>query len=189
MLFAASISIVACEDLEAGEATFDMGDGYEASFMLPDIGNPYVLDYLFVDGIAENKLFKGYGFIISSNGTDLASVSVNVWTNPQPQHIPTAGTEDSLVPDTLGPRIIKPKTISGALGYVGYDLQVGATGTDTANAITGFFRCFPGAYNESDDLKGKVEVVGETGEFPASDQSLKVFNSLVDSIKITGPGI
>lgn len=189
LLFAASISFAACEVLEAGNAKFDLGDGYEASFVLPDIGTQYVLDYVYVDGIAKNELFNAYGFTISSDDIDLASLKMTVWASPQFQYIPPAGTEDSLVPDTLGPRIITPKTISGAPGYVGYDLQVGATGTDTSNALTGFFRCFPGAYNESGKLKGKIEVVGETGEFPASARSLQVFNSLVDSIKITGPGI
>jgi len=189
MLFAVSVSTAACVEQEAGNAKFDLGDGYEASFVLPDIGTPYVLDYAYVDGIAKNELFNAYGFTISSADIDLASLKMTVWAGPQFQYIPLAGTEDSLVPDTLGPRIITPKTISDALGYVGYDLQVGATGTDTSNAITGFFRCFPGAYKESDDLKGNIEVVGETGEFPASARSLQVFNSLVDSIKITGPEI
>lgn len=191
LLFAASISFAASEQLEAGNAKFDLGDGYEASFMLPDIGTPYVLDYAYVDGIAKNELLgnKAYGFTISSDDIDLASVEMTIWDNEQSLFIPPAGTEDSLVPDTLGPRIIIHKTISDALGYVGYDLQVGATGTDTSNAITGFFRCFPAAYKESDDLKGKNEVIGETGEFPASARSLQVFNSLMDSLKISGPDI
>ncbi len=38
MLFAVSISIAACEELKAGNANFDLGDGYKASFVLPDIG-------------------------------------------------------------------------------------------------------------------------------------------------------
>ncbi len=44
MLFAVSISIAACEELKAGNANFDLGDGYKASFVLPDIGKPYVVE-------------------------------------------------------------------------------------------------------------------------------------------------
>ena len=189
MLFAASISIAACEELVAGNAKFDLGDGYEASFVLPDIGNPYVLDYLYADGIAESILSKAYGFTISSDGKDLASVRMYVFSDQQFQYIPPAGTEASSTPDEIGPRIITHKTISGSPGYVGYDLQVGATGMDTTNPMGGFFKYFPGAFMEANDLKGLIEVYGESSGLSSSAQSLQVFNSLVDSIKITGPGI
>jgi hypothetical protein len=70
---------------------------------------------------------------------------------------------------------------------------MGSTGTDTSKAVTGFFRCFPGArkvYDAfGDSLEGSIEITGEISELPASAQSLQVFNSLVDSLKITGPGI
>lgn len=196
LLFAADTSIAECEELNAGNAIFDLGDGYKASFVLPDIGTYYVLDYAYADGITENELlkYKAYGFTISSSdGIDLASMTMNVFSSPQFQPIPKARTEDSALPDAMGPRIIVPKTISGSPGYIGYDLQVGATGTDTSNAMTGFFRCFPGARKVSDslgeNLESRIEVYGEVGEFPASAQSLKVFNSMADSIKISGPGI
>jgi hypothetical protein len=193
LLFAASISGATCAELHAGNAKFDLGDGYIASFVLPDIGTPYVLDYAYTGGISENVLLKAYGFTISSNGADLASLTMDVWVNQQFQPIPKASTEASLVPETFGPRIITPKTISVAPGYVGYDLQIGATGTDKINAMTGFFTCFPGARTVSDSqgkhLVGIIEVNGETSGLQASVQSLKVFNPLVDSIKISGPGI
>lgn len=183
MVFAASISIAACEELET-----DLGDGYKASFMLPDIGKPYTVE-VYDENTNENPLFKPYGFEISSEGSYLAHVEMHVYSSPQPQYIMPAGTEDSLVPDQVGPRIITHKTINGASGYVAYDLQVGATGTDTSNAMAGFFGCFPGAIEDSNGLKGMIEISGQTGKTPASAESLQVFNSLVDSIKITGPGI
>jgi len=189
LLFAASTSIVACVELKAGNANVDLGEGYKASFVLPDIGKPYVVEDAYTASTTDNKLFKPYGFTISSEGIDLASMNMYVYSSPQWSPTPKASTEDSLVPEIMGPRVTIPKTISGALGYVGYDLQIGATGTDTSNAMTGFFRCFPGAWKESDGLKGIIEVIGETGEFPASAQSLLVFNSMADSIKISGPGI
>lgn len=189
LLFAASTSIVACVELKAGNANVDLGDGYKASFVLPDIGKSYVVEDAYAAGTNENKLFKPYGIEISSDGIYLASMKMYVYSSPQFQYVPEAGTEDSLVPDTMGPRVTIPKTISGSLGYVGYDLQIGATGTDTSNAMTGFFRCFPGAWKESDGLKSIVEVSGETSGFPASAQSLQVFNSMADSIKISGPSI
>ena len=188
LLFAASTSIAACVELNAGNAFFDLGDGYKASFVLPDIGTPYVLDYAYTGGIAENVLFKSYGFTISSNGADLASLKIDVWVNPQSQYVREAGRRDSLIPD-IGPEVIIPKTISSSPGYVGYILQIGATGTDTSNAMGGFFTCFPDAREVSGDLKGVIEVKGETSGLQASAQSLKVFNSMVDSIKISGPGI
>lgn len=190
MLFAASISTVASMDQEAGNATFDLGDGYEASFMLPDIGKSYIVEDAYAESTTENSLFKPYGFTISADGIDLASVTMYVYSSPQLYPVPKAITEASSSPDTMGPRVITPKTISGALGYVGYDLQVGATGTDTSNAMTGFFECFPGAQTVSDrlgeNLESLIAVSGETGEFNASAQSLQVFNSLVDSIMISG---
>jgi hypothetical protein len=178
----------ACEELEAGNASFDMGDGYTASFMFPDIGKPCTVQDAYDENISENPLFKPYGFTISSEDSYLVLVEMYVYPSPQPQYIPQAGTEDSLVPDQVGPRITKHKTISDAPGYVSYDLQVDATGTDTSNAMAAFFRCFPGA-TDSDGMKGMIEISGQTGENPASAQSLQVFNSLVDSIQITGPGI
>ena len=189
LVFVTSTSIGACIEQEAGDAKFDLGDGYEATFVLPDIGNPYVLDYLYADGIAESILSKAYGFTISSDGKDLASVRMYVFSDPQFQYIPPAGTEASSSPDEIGPRIIVNKTISGSPGYVGYDLQVGATEMDTTNPMGGFFKCFPGAFKEANDLKGLIEVYGESSGLSSSAQSLQVFNSLVDSIKITGPGI
>jgi hypothetical protein len=190
LLFAASVSLATCEEMKAGKATFDMGDGYIASFMLPDIGTPYVLDYVYPGGIADIELlkYKSYGFTISSNGADLASLTMDVHSSPQSQYVREAGRRDSSTPD-MGPEVIIPKTISSSPGYVGYILQIGATGTDTSNAMGGFFTCLPGAHGLSGDLKGEIEVKGETSGLPASAQSLKVFNSIVDSIKISGPGI
>lgn len=185
MLFASSTLIAACEELKAGNGNVDLGDGYKASFMLPEIGAAYEVEAYPVGDF----MGKSYGFSISSGGVDLASASVHVYSSPQFNPTPKASIEDSAVPDTMGPRVTIPKTISGALGYVGYDLQKSATGTDTSNAMTGFFRCFPGARRVSDGLESMIEVSGETSEFPASSQSLQVFNSMVDSIKITGPSI
>jgi len=189
LLLIACLSPVTGVQTDAGKATFDLGDGYKASFELPDIGQSYVVDDAYTGGTNKNELFNAYGFTISSGDVLLASMKMYVYTSPQFQPIPEARTEESILPDTLGPRIIAPRTISGALGYIGYDLQVGAKETDTSNALTGFFKCFPEAKKESDQLKGTFEVSGETGGFPASSESLQVFNSLVNSIEITGPGI
>lgn len=188
LLCSACISIAVCEELKAGKATVDLGDGYKASFVLPDIEKSYVAEDAYAEGTTGNDLFKPYGFIISSGGVDLAQVIMYVYSSPQLMSVPEAGIEDSVVPEAMGPRVTTPKTISGAPGYVGYDLQIGATGTDTSDAMTGFFTCYPGARQESGDLKGIIEVKGETSGFPASADCLKVFNSIVDSIKISGPG-
>jgi hypothetical protein len=183
------------EELGAGNANFDLGDGYEASFVLPDIGKPYDVE---ISSPSINEFMKQttYGFSVSSDGNELATVSMYVYQSPQLNPVPKASTEPENAASKsmgMGSRIKIPKTISGAQGYVGYDLPMGATGTDTSNAMTGFFRCFPGARKVSDalgdSLESSVEVSGETGGFPSSAQSLQVFNSLVDSIKITGPGI
>jgi hypothetical protein len=189
LLLAASTSIAACEELKAGTANVDLGDGYKASFVLPDIGKPYVVEDAIVEGTTGNEIFKPYGFVISSDGVDLAQVIMDVYSSPQSMYVPEASKEKSAMPDVWGPRVTTPKTISSAPGYVGYDLQIGATGADTSNAMGGFFRCFPGALEVSGDLKGIIEVSGETSGLQASAQSLEVFNSMVDSIKISGPGI
>lgn len=78
--------------------------------VLPDIGTQYVLDYAYAEGIAENELlnYKAYGFTVSSDGIDLASVTMNVFSSPQFQPMPEARTEDPVVLDTRGPRIITP---------------------------------------------------------------------------------
>jgi hypothetical protein len=189
LLLAASTSITACEELKAGNANVDLGDGYKASFVLPDIGKPYVVEDAYAEGTTGNEIFKPYGFIISSDGDDLAQVTMYVYSSPQSIYVPEASIKKSAAPDAMGPEVRTPKTISSAPGYVGYILQIGATGTDTSNAMGGFFRCFPGARKESGDLKGIFEVSGETSGLSASAQSLQVFNSMVDSIKISGPGI
>lgn len=181
--------MAACVELKAGNANVDLGDGYKASFMLPDIGTTYDVEAYPVGDF----MGKSYGFEIYSDDVYLASMKMYVYSSPQLSPVPKASTKDSTVPDTLGPRVITPKTISGAPGYVGYDLQIGATGTDTSNAMTGFFRCFPGAWTVSNSytpsLNSIIEVSGETGVFPASAQSMQVFNSMVDSLTISGPGI
>lgn len=189
LLCSACISIAVCEELKAGKATVDLGDGYTASFVLPDIGKSYVVEDAYAEGTTGMDWYKPYGFTISSGDMDLGQVLMHVYSSPQVLYVPEAGIEDSAVPKAMGPRVITPRTISGAPGYVGYDLQIGATGTDTSNAMTGFFRCYPGARQESGDLKGIIEVSGETGDFPASAESLEVFNSIMDSIRISGSGI
>jgi hypothetical protein len=189
LLFAVSTSIAACVELKAGNANIDLGDGYKASFVLPDIEKPYVVEDAYTAGTSGNTLFKPYGFSISSEGVYLASMKMYVYSSPQFQYVREAGLEKSPMPDIEGPQVITPKTISGSPGYVGYILPIGATGTDTGKVMAGFFKCFPGAQEVSGDLKGIIEVSGETSGLQASAQSLLVFNSLLDSIKISGPGI
>jgi hypothetical protein len=189
LLCSACISIAVCEDLKAGKATVDLGDGYKASFVLPDIGESYVVEDAYAEGITSMDWYKPYGFTISSGDMYLARVLMHVYSSPQFLYVPDASIEDAVDTDVMGPRVTTPKTISGAPGFVGYDLQIGAVGTDTSNAMTGFFRCYPGSWQESGDLKGTIEVSGETGDFPASAESLEVFKSIVDSIKISGPSI
>jgi hypothetical protein len=194
LLFATSTSIAACVELNAGNANFDFGDGYKASFVLPDIGTPYVVEDAYTTSPNDNGLFKSllksYGFTISSDGINLASVNMYVYSSPQSNPVPKAKTEPSIMPEIMGQRIITPKTISNAPGYVGYDQNKDASGTDTSNAVTGFFRFFPGAKEVSGSLESTIEVSGETGEaFQASAHTLQVFNSMMDSIKISGPGI
>lgn len=187
LLFAASTSIAACVELPGGNAKFDLGDGYKASFVLPDIGKPYDVE-IYPHGDV-NGIFKSYGFSISSEGKELAKASMYVYPSPQIQYVREAGLKNSPMPDIEGPQVITPKTISGSPGYVGFILPIGATGTDTSKVVGGFFKCFPGAQEVSGDLKGIIEVSGETSGLQASAQSLEVFNSMVDSIKISGPGI
>jgi hypothetical protein len=129
MLFAASISTVASMDFEAGNATFDLGDGYEASFMLPDIGKSYTVEDAYAESTTDNSLFEPYGFTISADGIELASLTMYVYSSPQLYPVPKASVEPSVLPETMGPRVTTPKTISGVTGYVGYDLQVGADDT------------------------------------------------------------
>jgi len=182
------IPIAACQEQRIAKSEFDLGDGYKASFKLPDIS--YVLDYAYAGRISENTTFKAYGFTVSSSdGKLLATVKMFVYYEAQLQYLLKTGVEESALPGTMGPRVIINKTISDAPGYVGYDLPVGATGTDTTDAMTAFFKCFPGAYEGSGGLEGLFEVSGETSEIPASSESLQVLNSLVDSITISGPGI
>ena len=191
LLLVACFPLVAGMQSNAGDAIFDLGDGYKASFVLPDIGRTYEIDYLYVGKVAKDDImkFNGYGFMVSSDGIDLATVSMKVYSEPQIEYLPDAHTEPSYSPDIVGPRIIAPKTISGSPGYVGYDLPVGETGTDMSNAVGYFFKYYPSSRKESGDMKGLFEVYGETSEFPSPTESVRVIKSLIDSIEITGPGI
>ena len=174
LLFTASSLIASCEEMKAGKATFDLGDGYKASFILPDIGKSYVVEDAYT-AHTTTGLFTPYGFTISSDSIELASMKMYVYSSPQLYPAPKASTEASTMPEFWGPRIITLKTISGAPGYVGHDLQKGALETDISNALTGFFRCYPGASMVSGDLKGTIEVSGETSGISPSSQSLEVF--------------
>jgi hypothetical protein len=189
LLCSAGIPLTVCEELKSGNATIDLGDGYSASFVLPDIGKSYIVENAHIRGRSENESFKPYGFTISSCGIMLVDVGMYVYSNPQLISIPEAGINDSVLPGVTGPRVIIPRNISYAPGYVGYDLQINATELNARNPMAGFFLCYPGSWKELNDFKGIVEVIGETSVFPASDDSMKVFNFLVESIKISGPGI
>lgn len=188
LLFTTTTSIAACVELNAGNANIDLGDGYKASFVLPDIGKTYNVE-VYPPSVNDIMKLKSYGFSISSDEKELAKASMYVYPSPQPNPIPKARTEPSIMPEIMGQRIITPMTISDAPGYVGYDQNKDALGTDTSNAVTGFFRFFPGAREVSNSLESAIEVSGETGEAPASAQTLQVFNSMMNSIKISGPGI
>lgn len=192
LLCSTCISIAVCEELKAGKATVDLGDGYKASFVLPDIGKSYQVEGLYKEGTSGEMvlgMYKPYGIMISSDGNDPVHLQMSVYTSPQFLFLPEAGIQKSPVPDEIGPRITTPRTISGAQGYTGYDLKPGATGTDTSDAMGGFFKFYPNAYLDSGDLKGLIEVYVETGDSPASPQALQVLESMLDSIKISGPGI
>jgi hypothetical protein len=82
MLFAASSSIAACEELEE-----DLGDGYKAEFVLQDIGKPYNVE-VYSPGINEFMKQTTYGFSISSDGKELVTTSMYVYQSPQSNPVP-----------------------------------------------------------------------------------------------------
>jgi len=191
-LSAAGTSEEILKNVKPGAVTLDLGDRYEVSFRLPDIENAYNVEAYPV-GTSDILKLKSYGFSISVGDEELAKMSMYVYSSPMLNPVPKASTEGSVMPEIMGPRIIMPKTIDNAVGFIGYDLQKGATGTNTDNAITGFFSYYPGARKVSDalgdSLECLIEISGETGGFPASSQSLQVFNSIVNSIHLSGPGL
>jgi hypothetical protein len=179
------------KNVNPGTTNLDLGDGYKASLKLPDIGALYEIEIYQVN---TNDILKNmtYGFSISAESKELAKASIYVFQTTQSYPTPKSRQEDSIMPEIMGPRIVTAKTIDNSPGFVGYDLNKGET-TDTNNAADGFFHYYPRTRRVSDvlgtSLEGKIEVTGESGGFPSSAQSRQVFNSIVDSIHISGPGI
>jgi hypothetical protein len=100
LLFAVSTSIAVCEELQSGNANINLGDGYKAQFVLPNIGKPYNVE---IDPYGDvGGIFKSYGFSISSDGNELVKASLNVHTSPQLNPVPKARTEPSAMPELMG---------------------------------------------------------------------------------------
>lgn len=179
LLCAVSISIAAAsEEMKPGKEAVGFGDGYVAEFVLPDIGKSYQLEASYDNGEPINS------FSILADGKQLISFYM------QRIRGRITGLDGGVFEySVLGPMIIMPKTISDAPGRVVIDLKAGKTALNTSNIELAYFQFYPGAKKESDGWKDGNFVEVSTESPHPSPQALQVLESMLESIKVSGPGI
>jgi hypothetical protein len=80
-------------------------------------------------------------------------------------------------------------TIDGSVGFVGYDWPLDHSPTNTSEALDAYFHYYPGAQKAGNGIETYAEVTGETGDRDIAQESLPIFQALLDSIKVEGPAI
>lgn len=177
------------ESVKPGPLTLDLGDGYSASFTLGSSENAYDI---FTSTPSTSDILKTryYGFQIFAAGgdEDLVETTMIISPSAQPWPAPKAKRDpDNAIGGVMGVREVIPMTISGSIGYVGYDWKTGDPATDINKAMGAFLHFFPGAQKTTDGIESYIDVTIETGvNYP---QSLPVFQDLLKTLQIKGPAI
>lgn len=162
--------------MKPGNVNIDLGDGYKASFNLPDTVSAY-------DIVTEPEYHQ---VSISASGSEdtIIEITLEVGSQRFPHSIPAAGRSGSGL-------TYAPRSIDGAPGCVVYSYPEGNPGTNPDEAGGAAFRYYPGATAPKEGLDGSTEVdsayevyadtMGSSGS-----TTISVFDSVLDSIHVTG---
>lgn len=177
---------VLLKNLKPGNVNVDLGDGYKASFNLPNAVNAYDVE---TDSSYTDILkFTNYNAYIREVGSDkdFLVVTLRVFSEPQLDYIPKQAAGRSEI-EGMGPEDMIPRSIDGANGYVFYGYPKGNAGTNTNEANGAAFHYYPKAIFDGDELKGIYEVLADTyGAAYTDPRTIPVFQSILDSIHVTG---
>ena len=175
------------KDVEPGSMSVDLGDGYKISFMLDDSFEMYDLDII---DPSTSVVGKRYCLDVYEAGESdiLVEVWVYVWPWEElyPKYEASEETSYGIVMQTI------PQTIDDSYGAIYHSwLEENASG-DSENANQAEFVFLPGGVLSSDgrDVKSTVEVHGQIDDWDSDIVDLlPVFESIVDSIHVSGPAI
>jgi hypothetical protein len=175
LLFAASISTAACVELKAGNVNIDFGDGYKASFTLPNTVSAY--------DIKTDTQYHVVSVNAADNEDTFLEIQLTVASQSYPHSIPAAGRSDSGL-------TYLPRSIDGATGCVIYAYPENNPGTNPDEANGAVFKYYPGATApkataDGIEVEGIYEVYADTlGS--SGPTTISVFDSILNSIHVTG---
>lgn len=163
------------QDIKPGKVNVDLGDGYKASFILPNAVSAY-------DIKTEPEYHSAS---VSASGSEDSFIEITLWveSQPFPHSIPAAGSGSGLT--------YVPRAIDKASGCVIYDYPEGNPGTNPDESDGAAFRYYPGATSlkakpdGSTEVEGIYEVYADTlGS--SGPTTISVFDSILNSIHVTG---
>lgn len=174
------------QNVKPGNINVDLGDGYKASFNLPNAINAY--DVETDSGYSDVLKFTNYNVYIKEAGSDkdFLDITLRVSSEPQLDYIPkeAAGRQEI---KGIGPEVRIPRSIDGANGYVFYGYPEGNAGTNINEANGAAFHYYPKAIANGEDLKSIYEVFADTHGAALTDpRAIIVFQSILDSIHVLG---
>jgi hypothetical protein len=174
------------QNVKPGNVNIDLGDGYKASFNLPNAAKAY--DVETDSGYSDILKFTDYNIYIREAGSDedFLSVVLRVFSEPQLDYITKEASGRTEI-EGIGTEVRIPRSIDGANGYVFYGYPEGNAGTNINEANGAAFHYYPKAIVDGDDLKSIYEVLADTyGAALTDPRAITVFQSILDSIHVSG---
>lgn len=161
-LTAVGIADETLEDVEPGSTSADLGDGYEISFELDDLFEAY--DLKIVDP-STTAIGDQYELVIHE--ADKSEILMDIWIHVYPW-------------EELYPKYLMPDEIDGSFGYI------------ISTSSQAEFEYLPNGVvtSNGENIEYTVEVHGQMSDWDSGiENELSVFNTIVDSIHVSGPEI
>ena len=163
------------KDITPGKVNVDLGDGYKASFTLPNTVRAY--------DIKTDSQYHVVSVNAADNEDSFLEIQLTVTSQSYPHSIPAAGRSGSGL-------TYVPRSIDGATGYVIYGYPKDYSGTNPEEADGAVFKYYPGAKTpkaipDGTEVEGLYEVYADTlGS--SGPTTISVFNTILNSIHVTG---
>lgn len=161
-LMAVGLADKTLENVQPGATTVDLGDSYKVSFVLDDSFEAY--DLKIVD---PSKTVIGDQYELVIHEADEPEILMDIWIHVYPW-------------EELYPKHLMPDEIDGSFGYI------------ISTTTQAEFEYLPGGYVTPDgkDIKYTVEVHGQMSDWDSGiGDELSVFDTIIDSIHVSGPEI
>jgi hypothetical protein len=163
------------KDIKPGKVNVDLGDGYKASFTLPNTVSAY--------DIKTDSQYHVVSVNAAGSEDSFLEIQLTVASQPYPHSIPATGRSSS------GLKYL-PMSIDGANGCVIYAYSEDNPGTNPDEANGAVFKYYPGATApkatpDGTEVEGIYEVYADTlGS--SGPTTISVFDSILNSIHVTG---